>query len=74
MSQEKKLTQYAKRQARLTEEEKAKEKEIRNAKDRQRFSENLEAKEKKKYRTYKSTAFKFVEMAQQEHLQELKKK
>lgn len=58
----------------MTEKEIKKAKEIRNAKDRERFATNEEAKAKKKYRTYKSIAFSFVEMAKSEHLQELKEK
>lgn len=58
----------------MTEKEKQKAKEIRNAKDRERYSTNEEARAKKKYRTYKSIAFSFVEIAKIEHLQELKEK
>lgn len=58
----------------MTEKEIKKAKEIRNAKDRERFATNEEAKAKKKYRTYKSIAFSFVEMAKSEHLKELKEK
>lgn len=49
-------------------------KKLRNAKDRERYSTNEEAKAKKKYRTYKSIALSFVDMAKSEHLQELKEK
>lgn len=58
----------------MTEQEIKKAKEIRNAKDRERFATNEEAKAKKKYRTYKSIAFSFVDMARSEHLKELKEK
>ena len=58
----------------MTEQEIKKAKEIRNAKDRERFATNEEAKEKKKYRTYKSIEFSFVDMARSEHLKELKEK
>nr|DAR79283.1 MAG TPA: hypothetical protein [Caudoviricetes sp.] len=58
----------------MTEQEIKKAREIRNAKDRERFATNEEAKAKKKYRTYKSIAFSFVDMARSEHLQELKEK
>ena len=54
----------------MTEKEKQKAKEIRNAKDRERYSTNEEARAKKKYRTYKSIAFSFVEIAKIEHLKE----
>lgn len=49
-------------------------KKIRNAKDREYYATNEEAKAKKKYRTYKSIALSFVDMAKDEHLQELKEK
>lgn len=58
----------------MTEQEIKKAREIRNAKDRERFATNEEAKAKKKYRTYKSIAFSFVDMAKDNHLQELKEK
>lgn len=49
-------------------------KKIRNAKDREYYATNEEAKAKKKYRTYKSIALSFVDMAKDKHLQELKDK
>ena len=55
----------------LTEEDKLEEKRIRNLKDRERYTNNIEAKEKKKYRSYKSIAFSFIDMAKEEHLEEL---
>lgn len=58
----------------MSEKDLEKIREIRNAKDRERYSTNEEAKAKKKYRTYKSIAFSFVDMARSEHLQELKEK
>ena len=58
----------------MSEKEKQKAKEIRNAKDRERYRTNEEAKAKKKYRSYKSIALSFVDMAKPEHLQELKEK
>lgn len=58
----------------MTEKDLKKAKEIRNAKDRERYQNNEEAKAKKKYRTYKSIALSFIEMAKDEHLQELKEK
>ncbi|MEZ7740479.1 hypothetical protein O3794_02760 [Gemella sanguinis] len=58
----------------MTEQEIKKAREIRNAKDRERFATNEEAKAKKKYRTYKSIAFSFVNIAKKEHLEELKEK
>lgn len=49
-------------------------KKIRNEKDRERYATNEVAKAKKKYRTYKSIALSFVDMAKAEHLEELKEK
>ena len=49
-------------------------KKIRNAKEREYYATNEEAKAKKKYRTYKSIALSFVDMAKDEHLKELKEK
>lgn len=57
----------------LTEENKLEEKRIRNLKDRERYANNIEAKEKKKYRSYKSIAFSFIDMAKEEHLEELQR-
>ena len=57
----------------LTEEDKLEEKRIRNLKDRERYTNNIEAKEKKKYRSYKSIAFSFIDMAKEEHLKELQR-
>ena len=58
----------------MSEREIKKAKEIRNAKDRERYRINEEAKAKKKYRSYKSMALSFVDMAKDEHLEELKEK
>lgn len=56
----KKLTQYAKRQAKLTEEQKAEERRIRNAKDRARRANNQVAKQNKARTNYKSSAKRFI--------------
>ena len=55
----------------FTEDDKLEEKRIRNLKDRERYANNSEAKAKKKYRTYKSIAYSFIDMAKEEHLEEL---
>lgn len=47
MNKEDKISQYKKRQMNLTEEDKLEEKRIRNLKDRERYANNSEAKEKK---------------------------
>lgn len=73
MNREEKISQYRKRQMNLTEEDKLEEKRIRNLKDRERYANDNEAKEKKKYRTYKSMAFSFIDMAKEEHLEELQR-
>lgn len=71
MNKEEKISQYRKRQMNLTKEDKLEEKRIRNLKDRERYANNSEAKAKKKYRTYKSIAYSFIDMAKEEHLKEL---
>ena len=71
MNKEEKISQYRKRQMNLTEEDKLEEKRIRNLKDRERYTNDNEVKAKKKYRTYKSMAFSFIDMAKEEHLEEL---
>jgi hypothetical protein len=73
MNKEEKISQYRKRQMNLTEEDKLEEKRIRNLKDRERYTNDSEAKAKKKYRTYKSMAFSFIDMAKEEHLEELQR-
>ena len=71
MNKEEKISQYRKRQMNLTKEDKLEEKRIRNLKDWERYANNSEAKAKKKYRTYKSIAYSFIDMAKEEHLEEL---
>ena len=71
MNKEEKISQYRKRQMNLTKEDKLEEKRIRNLKDRERYANNSEAKAKKKYRTYKSIAYSFIDMAKEDHLEEL---
>lgn len=67
-----KLTQYAKRQAKLTEAQKAEERRIRNAKERARRATDESFKEMAKYRTAKSQAKSFVlKKGKKEDLQEL---
>lgn len=73
MNKEEKISQYRKRQMNLTKEDKLEEKRIRNLKDRERYANNSEAKAKKKYRTYKSIAYSFIDMAKEEHLEELQR-
>ena len=71
MNKKEKISQYKKRQMNLTEDNKLEEKRIRNLKDRERYANNSEAKAKKKYRTYKSIAYSFIDIAKEEHLKEL---
>ena len=71
MDKKEKISQYKNRQTNMTEDDKFKEKRIRNLKDRERYANNSEAKAKKKYRTYKSIAYSFIDMAKEEHLEEL---
>ena len=54
------------------EKELQKAKEIRNTKDRTRYAENEESRQKTIYRRGKSATFKFLEIAKQEHLKEIK--
>ena len=63
MNQKEKISQYKIRQMNLTEEDKLEEIRIRNLKNRERYANDSEAKAKKKYRTYKSMAFSFIDMA-----------
>ncbi len=71
MDKKEKISQYKTRQTNMTEDDKLEEKRIRNLKDRERYANNSEAKAKKKYRTYKSIAYSFIDMAKEEHLEEL---
>lgn len=71
MDKKEKISQYKNRQTNMTEDDKLEEKRIRNLKDRERYANNSEAKAKKKYRTYKSIAYSFIDMAKEEHLEEL---
>lgn len=71
MDKQEKISQYKNRQTNMTKDDKFKEKRIRNLKDRERYANNSEAKAKKKYRTYKSIAYSFIDMAKEEHLEEL---
>lgn len=73
MYQKEKISQYKIRRMNLAEEDKLEEKRIRNLKDRERYANDSEAKAKKKYRTYKSMAFSFIDMAKEEHLEELQR-
>ncbi|WP_072520457.1 hypothetical protein [Gemella massiliensis] len=57
----------------MSEEKKQKAKEIRNAKDRNRYAENEESRQKTIYRRGKSATFKFLKIAKEEHLREIKK-
>jgi|GEM_PF-1726799 hypothetical protein len=71
MDKKEKISQYKNRQTNMTEDDKLEEKRIRNLKDRERYANNSEAKAKKKYRTYKSIAYSFIDMEKEEHLEEL---
>lgn len=57
----------------MSEKEIKKSKEIRNSKDRIRYAENEESRQKTIYRRGKSATFKFLEIAKEEHLIEIKK-
>ena len=50
-----------------------KDKEIRNIKDRERYKNNQESRNKSIYRRGKSATFKFLEIASIEHLKEIEK-
>lgn len=50
-----------------------KDKEIRNIKDRERYKNNEESRNKTIYRRGKSSTFKFLEIASIEHLKEIEK-
>lgn len=56
----------------MTEKEIKKAKKIRNIKDRERYQNNEESRKKTIYRRGKSATFKFLEIANQEHLTEIK--
>lgn len=56
----------------MSEKEIKKAKEIRNIKDRERYRNNEESRNKTIYRRGKSATFKFLEIANQEHLTEIK--
>ena len=56
----------------MTEKEIQKAKEIRNIKDRERYATNEESRNKTIYRRGKSATFKFLEIANKEHLTEIK--
>ena len=71
MDNKEKISQYKNRQMNMTEDDKLEEKRIRNLKDRERYANNSEAKAKKKYWTYKSMAYSFIDMEKEEHLEEL---
>lgn len=71
MDKKEKISQYKNRQTNMTEDDKLEEKRIRNLKDRERYANNSEAKAKKKYRTYKSMAYSFIDIAKEGHLEEL---
>lgn len=56
----------------MSEKEIQKAKEIRNIKDRERYKNNEESRNKTIYRRGKSATFKFLEIANEEHLIEIK--
>lgn len=56
----------------MSEKEIKKAKEIRNIKDRERYKNNEKSRNKTIYRRCKSATFKFLEIANQEHLTEIK--
>ena len=56
----------------MSDKEIKKAKEIRNIKDRERYRNNEESRNKTIYRRGKSATFKFLEIANQEHLTEIK--
>lgn len=57
----------------MTKNTNLKDKEIRNIKDRERYKNNEESRNKTIYRREKSATFKFLEIASIEHLKEIKK-
>ena len=57
----------------MTKNTNLKDKEIRNIKDRERYKNNEESRNKSIYRRGKSATFKFLEIAFIEHLKEIKK-
>lgn len=56
----------------MSEKDLKKVKEIRNTKDRERYATNEESRNKTIYRRGKSATFKFLEIANEEHLIEIK--
>lgn len=56
----------------MSEKDLKKVKEIRNTKDRERYATNEESRNKTIYRRGKSATFKFLEIANKEHLTEIK--
>lgn len=56
----------------MSEKDLKKVKEIRNTKDRERYATNEESRNKTIYRRGKSATFKFLEIANEEHLREIK--
>lgn len=56
----------------MSEKDLKKVKEIRNTKDRERYATNEESRNKTIYRRGKSATFKFLEIANKEHLMEIK--
>ena len=57
----------------MTKNTNLKDKEIRNIKDRERYKNNEESRNKRIYRRGKSATFKFLEIASIEHLKEIQK-
>ena len=57
----------------MTKDTNLKDKEIRNIKDRERYKNNEESRNKTIYRRGKSDTFKFLEIASIEHLKEIEK-
>lgn len=57
----------------MTKNTNLKDKEIRNIKDRERYKNNEESRNKTIYRRGKSATFKFLEIASIEHLKEIEK-
>ena len=57
----------------MTKNTNLKDKEIRNIKDRERYKNNEESRNKTIYRRGKSVTFKFLEIASIEHLKEIEK-